>query len=151
MVFPIEDGIASLRKAIDPSNPLAYKVRIFSDDIIPVSISSVDAGETDIAKFNSINSVNQATETLINSLLVQPSEEFYLSKIEVGGTNLAKFNVYINSTLVGIKRTWWTKFDSLFIFDDIKLIAGDLLEVKVIHNTVAVGDFEATIIGVNKI
>lgn len=86
--------------------------------------------------------------TIISKSITDTS--FYLSTIEVGGENIATYSVLINGTQVGIKRTYYTYFEDSFFFGEYELSLNDLIEVKVVHNSPMMGDFESRIIGISK-
>jgi hypothetical protein len=72
-----------------------------------------------------------------------------IQKIEVSGTNVAEFRVKLNGSVVTKKRTWWTRFNETFDFEQFsngfKILSVDTLTVTVIHVRPYVGDFNVTV------
>lgn len=124
----------------DPSNPIPITTNESPD---------LPDGYTAVNYFDETTSVSTSVLTSIISLTV--SDEFLLlSRIEFGGSNKAEYQLILNSSVVGRKRTYYTYLNESFECGDLKLLTGETLEVKVIHERPYVGDFEARIIGVTK-
>lgn len=122
------DGSVNANVTIVPSSPLIVK-----------------------STFNAITSVSSGILTTILSYTVPVGKTDYLDHIEVSGDNIANFEVYINNVLNARQRTAFTNFNALFEYQvdsevGYKLIAGTLLQVKVLHNRPSLGNFEARIV-----
>jgi hypothetical protein len=106
---------------------------------------------TTFSVFNAISSVANGTLTPILTYTVGAGLTNYLGTIEVSGTNMAQFEVYINGTLSARKRTSLIEFNETFDFTGteqtgITLAAGTVVQVQVIQNRPNLGDYEARIV-----
>lgn len=112
----------------------------------------ISSDKTVKSLFNSISSVTSGSLTTILSYTVPVATTDFLGKVEVSGTNIAQFEVYINTVLDARQRTYFggelnAFFDYAFGTENgYKLNAGDLVEIKVIHSRPTLGDFEARIL-----
>lgn len=101
---------------------------------------------TILSFFNEISSVASGINTPILTYTVPLGKTDLLEQIEVSGTNIAAYEVYLNSTIFARKRTYFgSSLNELFTFSGYKLLAGDTVVVKVLHNRPDVGDFESRI------
>jgi hypothetical protein len=102
--------------------------------------------------YNEVSAVASGATTSIINFLASGSG-FRVFKIDVSGDNFATYTVLLNGTPIYTKRTWFSNFNTGFVFDDftngLKLIAGDRLIVNVLHNRPYPGTFEATLTGLN--
>lgn len=109
-----------------------------------------------ISNFNSVSSVASGILTTIVSYTVPPAKSTYLCNVEVSGSNIARYDIYINSVLSARQRTEFTELNTNFIFNTassnigFKLATGTVVEIKVIHNRPFVGDFEARLLAVEE-
>lgn len=129
----ISDGIDEL--AINPDGSINV--------VIPPG-----AGGIPVNEFSQISSVPAAALTTILTYMVSPPYTGTLFRVEVGGNNVATYEIYINGSIEARLRTWFsTSLTQVFEFSSgasgFKLTTGDIVEVKVIHNRPFVGDFEA--------
>lgn len=98
--------------------------------------------------FNSISSVSNGVLTTILSYTVPIGKTDFLSLIEVSGTNMAQFDVYINGVLNARKRTSLTEFNEEFDFSvtneiGLSLSAGTIVLITVLQNRPDLGNYEA--------
>lgn len=111
-----------------------------------VSISSGDVNVIETGTvatvYNEVLSIASATlTTIVSYTAVQPSR---LKVVEVSGTNIAEFTVYVNGSPIHKKRTYYGYLDSSFQFSKgYALVASDVVQVKVLHYQSTVGDFSA--------
>jgi len=108
------------------------------------------AGGIAINDFSEISAVLANTLTDILTYTVPPNRTGTLFRIEVGGNNVATYELYINGIIEARIRTWFgTDLTTLFEFSSgasgFKLNPSDVVVVKVIHQRPYVGDFEARI------
>jgi hypothetical protein len=102
--------------------------------------------------FGSITSVASGVLTTILSYTVPIGKTDYLGQIEVSGDNIAEFDIYINSVLNARQRTYFGgELNTVFEYNmdsqlGFILNAGDIIQVKVIHNRLSLGSFEARIL-----
>jgi hypothetical protein len=129
----ISDGIDEL--AINPDGSINV--------VIPPG-----AGGIPVNEFNEIASVLAGVLTTILTYTVPAPYGGSLFRVEVGGNNVATYEVWINGTVEARVRTWFgTSLTQVCEFSSgasgFQLFTGDVIEVKVLHNRPYVGDFEA--------
>lgn len=125
-------------------------LKVNPDGSININTDSPTA-KTVNSLFGSISSVGNGILTTILSYTVPISKLDYLSLIEVSGSNMAQFEVYINGTLSARRRTSLTEYNSQFNFlvdseIGLSLISGTILQIMVIQNRPDLGDYEARIV-----
>lgn len=134
----------SLCKAVHIDNP--------SDEPIPVYLTNPGSSIGEVKSFfGQAPAVASGAETLITSYTVPPAKSAYLIKAQFSGTNIATYNLYINSTLEAVYRTYFSGalgyeivFASVSV-EGILLSAGDIVELKLIHGRPTNGDFDGRI------
>lgn len=102
--------------------------------------------------YSEISSVASGASTPIITV-VAPVGGYRLFKIDVSGENIALYTVSVNGTTISTLRTFFGALNTSFIYDNqtygIKLNSGDTLVVTVLHTRPFVGNFEATVMGIN--
>lgn len=104
--------------------------------------------------FSTISAVASGIETLIVTYTVPALSFFFLSLIEGSGENIAAYSVYKNGTKIAELRSYFgSSLNVVFPFDNgsktgLFFIAGDVIELKVIHNRPMIADFEGRILGI---
>ena len=112
-----------------------------------VYITPVSAGllPTTVASFSPITGVPDSVETTIDSYTALGDET--IGDILLGGTDYARFNIYINTVLSFVVRSGPMRQANLQLQRPLQLLAGDVLDIKVIHYNIGVSaDFESTIL-----
>lgn len=119
----------------------AMDVNVISSVSIPVEDYNA------IYLFNDISSVAPSVETAIVSYTVPVGKTATISLCELSGTNIATFNLYVDSTLISRKRTFFGNLNSDMQFTNkgYELTAGQVVLLKVIHTRSYNGDFEANL------
>lgn len=112
----------------------------------PIPVDIVNSGD-DVLEYNGVTSISAAVSTDVLSYTVPVGKTLSLRSIDFSGSNIAKFDIEIGGSIKATKRTWWTKFNGMVDFDEFNVSASTVIKVKVIHNSTAVGDFEATLRG----
>lgn len=127
------------------------ELNINPDGSINVVIAGSGGIENVISSFNAVTSVASATPTLVASYTVPMSKTANMQRIEVSGTNIAAYDIQINTILQARQRTYFGNSLNL-VFDfftesskGLLLNAGDVIEVYATHNRPNLGDFEARI------
>lgn len=115
--------------------------------VFPVTTGAM--GET-VNTYTEVSSVAAATLTTVVTYTVPASTTAVLEKINSSGTNLATYQVFVNADVIDTKRTHWGGgFNALFDFISngagYGLVAGDVVTLKIIHDSVFLGDFEGRI------
>lgn len=116
------------------------------DGSINVNVLGNVAG-TSKSFFNVVSSVPTATPTTIITYTVPVATQADLFRIEVTGTNIATYSLYINSILEGVRRTWFggnisERFEFL---PALTYPAGTVIVLKAEHDRPFLGQFEARI------
>ena len=98
--------------------------------------------------FNEVTSVAAATLTTILTYIVPLATTANLQKVEVSGTNIAAYTVVINTVTQNKLYTYFNNLNSAFDFmgngqSGYPLVAGDTVQIKVIHNRPDLGDFNS--------
>lgn len=108
-------------------------------------------GET-VSTYAEISSVPSNTLTTITTYIVPIGVTSYLARIEYSGDNVATYWVYINNVIADKKRTAFgglldtsTEFD-ISISVGYKLVPGDVVETKVMHDRSGLGNFSSRIL-----
>ncbi len=137
-----------------PSELDANQVLQHSFDHETQSLRTTDSKVNDLtlkSYFNAITSVPSDSLVVIITLTVPAETQCFLERVEVGGTNIAEYRMYKNDEILHQKRTsLLSGLDNAFIFSSVSkigilLVAGDVLEIKVIHSQNEPGDFECRI------
>lgn len=122
-----------------------------SDSGEPILVALTDdPNEIDAFIFDTAQAVGINDLTQIIEYTVPPSKVFNLDNIAISGSNIAKYTVKINNNINKVMRTYYGGSLSENIrYNSYRLIAGDKIEVEVIHHNdlLMSGDFEATIEG----
>jgi hypothetical protein len=138
---------------LDSNSEVARRV-VVTEGNINVSIDAL--GDV-ISAFNSISSVAASTVTSLVTYTVPVGKIFFLQMIDVGGSNIAKYDVFSGVTLIAIKRTYFgnplaTNIDfAQTNCRGLKFVAGEIITVKVEHLRPFIGDFEGRIIGIEAV
>jgi len=113
----------------------------------PLKVEFDQAGET-LNVYGESSSVAASSTATIIDYTVGALKEFRLKRIEFSGTNRGVYIVEINSNTQAKKRTYYTRFDDYFDFEELKLNAGDNLKLIVENkSTNMTGDFNANLQG----
>lgn len=103
-----------------------------------------------VYRYNEVTNVNPGIETTISTYIAISTAECYLQAISCSGTNVAEYRVYINSTVVDKKYTYFTEFNLNFGYftgntttPGIKLITGDIVSIRAIQNRGSTCNFNA--------
>lgn len=144
----------SYRAATFPHTKNAVEVEQDPGNPIPVSASdNLDppTGYTRLQSFGQVTAVASGSETnIINQTY---TDDAYLYFINVGGTNKAKYRVYLNLVQIDEMVTYYTNIsESYFNFGKygIKLVATDNIKITVEHVRPYTGDFFCKLNGITK-
>lgn len=129
-------------------------------DLIDINVDGSINTQDVYSNYNKLNffeiiNVPSAVSTLIGSYIVPSGKTSFLQQVVVSGTNVATYEIYLNSLIISRKRTIYTELNENFMYaitsnNGYKLIPGDLVEVKVLHNRPWLGDFDTSIQVVEK-
>lgn len=115
-----------------------------------INVNLIDSVGTIITSYDEVLAVASATLTTIQTYSVPPSTTAFLQKISTSGTNIAEYQIEINSIIYDKRRTWFNgslnlDFEFSFTKNGLPLVAGDTVTVRVIHNRPNTGDFNSRI------
>lgn len=134
----------SICRAVHVDNP--------NSEPIPVYLTNPGQAGGDVKSFfGQALLVASATETLIINYVVPLGKSADLIKCEFSGTNIATFNIYLNTFLISVYRSYFSgplSSEIQFACESISglpLVAGDTVELKVIHGRPMPGDFDGRI------
>ena len=103
--------------------------------------------------YDEATSVAKSTPATVVQYTVPTGRTMYLRFASASGTNYAKFKLLVDGAPVRTLRSHDGTLNVLFVFDDdqnkggIKLNAGQVVSIEVLHNRDWVGDFEGDIYG----
>jgi hypothetical protein len=119
---------------------------------IPVYLTNPGSAGGEVKSlFGMALGVATATETLIINYVVPLGKTADLIKCEFSGTNIGTYNIYLNSVLIAVYRTYFNgpMSDQVqFACESISglpLVAGDTIELKVYNFRPGAGDFDGRI------
>lgn len=126
-------------------------VQVENSDSEPIPVTWLDLPGDPVRLFDEVTTVAKNNLTTIISYTVPVASELTLAMIEVGGDNIAEYSVIIDGNKEDVKRSYFGgELDKTFYFQNTKIQAGKVIEVKVEHYRPDVGAFEAKIIGAVK-
>lgn len=135
----ISDGTDTLSVNADGS----INVNVISGTPVPTIVSN---------NFAQITAITSGIETLVASYTVPAGKTAQLLRSEFSGTNIATYNLYKNGIKIAVKRTWFNgsisdemNFTTEGALSGLELVAGDVVDLKVIHSRPTLGDFEGRI------
>lgn len=115
---------------------------------IPIQVTPGTTGQV-VSVYSEALAVAIAGTATILQYTVPPGVSGYLLNLEISGTNIATYDVLLNSAQFARYRTWFsgpfiidTKLGS-GLADSPKLASGDILEINVTNFRPYTGDFEA--------
>ena len=115
---------------------------------IPVVISNVSP--IDVSNvFNYVSAIPSSILTSVVSYTVPSSKKAYLLKVPFSGQNIARYELFKNSSLIDNQWTYFGELGGTFDFlvqgQGAPLAAGDTVTLKVIHQRPFIGDFNGRI------
>lgn len=112
-----------------------------------LDVNIIDSPEgSSVNDFNDVTSVATSVLTTINTYTVPVGTTGIFKQVAVSGTNIAKYEVLLNGSVIDRAYTYFGAPLSVeFKFNDTTLAAGDIILVRVIHNRPNTGDFNARI------
>lgn len=110
-----------------------------------INVVLTSSGLTTKNLFNEITSVPAAVTSNILSYVAVANTK--LLKVDVGGTNIAAFEVLINGSLAAKKYTYFQNLNEIFDFKDgLPVVTGQVILIRVTHNRPDLGDFNANVL-----
>lgn len=110
-----------------------------------LSVVISDSGLTTKNIFNEVSSVASGVLTTIATYTALANTN--LLKVDVGGTNIAEYSIYIGGVLQSKKYTYFQNLNETLDFKDgLPVTTGALIEIKVLHNRPDLGNFNTNIL-----
>jgi hypothetical protein len=105
-----------------------------------------------VSYFSEANAVPAGVSTDVLTFHVDSSQPFFLLRVDVGGENVAVFDVLVGDSTIARSRIWHTTFTQRIEFSDgttggFYIPAASIIKVKVLHNRPWIGNFEARLQG----
>lgn len=140
-VLSLSDGTDALE--INPDGSLNVNVISSSTGLVKTSVNT----------FNEISSLASGSETIVATYTAPVAKVSYLIRAEGSGENIARYRVFLNGSPIARRYTYFggaLNTDFEFMNDDmelpgLKLVVGDIITVRVLHNRPTVADFSARI------
>ena len=113
-------------------------------------VSPPISGAIVLTKFNSVPLIASGASTTIVSYTVPAGKKAIIQKIYMSGENWAKYTLLVDGLPINIKRTVSTNLNESFDMitgsnTGYLLLAGQVIQVDVLHNRPSAGDFDANI------
>jgi hypothetical protein len=125
---------------------VAKRVKVCQDEGEAIKVE-LDYEGIEIIDYNESPSVaGLATATIIN-YTVAVGKTLTLVLSDVSGDNRGKYRVELNGSVIAKRRTYYTDYDNIFKFANIKLVEGDNIKIIVENQSNLTGDFNANLQG----
>lgn len=109
-----------------------------------INVNVVSTGQVLKSYFHEVDNVATGVTTLVATYTA--AANVYLQKIELGGTNIAEFELTIDGVTQDKKRTSLYNFENMFNFNNgLNISAGQIIRVYVVHTRPELGEFVARI------
>jgi hypothetical protein len=115
---------------------------INSDGSINVAITG---GGLTASTYNEVTSVASGSLTTVATFTASSATR--IRKVMASGTNIAYYEIVLNGSVIAKKYSYFTEYNVDFDFEDgIPMAITDTVLVRIEHNRIDTGDFNATII-----
>lgn len=111
-----------------------------------VKVEFDDAGIS-INTYNEILSLGGLASDDLVLFTVPVGKILKLQRIDFSGSNKAIYKIDINGSVQAKKRTWYTKYNDHILFNNLVLVAGDVVKLIVENKTNSVADFNGNLQG----
>lgn len=133
------------QQVMDLSRPV-----VIASDQTPVPVTFVSTVGTVQSIYNEISGIAISATATVNTYTVPLATTAILQKVEMGGSNIAIYEVFVNAVKIDKKRTYFggdlsTELDFTTSNSGITLNTGDILTVTVTNFRPMLGDFESRI------
>ncbi len=127
------------------ADPDGNFLNINPDGSINVIVDTTGSGKTLLTKYTQVIGIVSGITTLIGTYTAISNT--FLQKIEFSGTNIAEYELRINSITQDKKRTYFgNSLNSNFDFNDgLQVTSGQVIEIYVVHERPDPGDFNSRI------
>lgn len=144
---PTPDSILAVGTEDGTKTGTKHVLKVNPDGSLAISLTQVSGIVKSV--FNEITLVASGLTETILTYTVPVAKNNYLLKVEASGTNIATYNLSINSVIYARKRTYFggplnVVFDlGSSLSDAPKFVAGDIIKIEVDNFRPDTGDFEA--------
>lgn len=120
-----------------------------TDGSINVKITSGGGNGNTVNTYNEVSSVSSGVLTPVSSYTVPGGKTATVERIYISSDTVSEFSIFVNTVQVDIKRLYWSQFDGTLDYVSsgigFKLLSGDVITVKAIHNRPDVATFDSRI------
>ena len=128
------------------SRPQNSAVEVIVGNTSPIEVDFVEGGEL-LNSYNEILSLAGLATDDIVLYTVPVAKELRLQRIDFSGDNKAIYKIDINGSVEAKKRTWYTHYNDSIIFNNLLLVAGDVVKLIVENKTNSTADFNGNLQG----
>lgn len=114
----------------------------------PIPVYDVGIAGKMINTYNEILALAGGATSEIVLYTVPVDMKLYLRRVTFSGENKAIYKVDLNGDVQAKKRTWYTHYNDDIIFEDVELLAGDVIKLIVTNGSNSVSDFNGNLQGV---
>jgi len=114
----------------------------------PIPVVDVGISGQMVNSYNEILALAGSATSDIVLYTVPVDKKLFLRRVTFSGENKAIFKIDLNGDIQAKKRTWYTYYNEDIVFEDIELIAGDVVKLIVTNGTNSVSDFNGNLQGV---
>ena len=125
---------------------IAKRTKICQDDGEAIKVE-LDYEGIEVIDYDEANSVAGSATATILDYTVAAGKILTLVLSDVSGDNRGKYRVELNGSVIAKRRTYYTNYDNIFKFANIKLVAGDNIKIIVENQSTLTGDFNANLQG----
>lgn len=125
---------------------IARRTKICQDDDEAIKVELGSQG-IQVVDYDEANSVAGSATATILDYTVSVGKVLTLVLSDVSGDNRGKYRVELNGNVIAKRRTYYTGYDNIFKFANIKLVEGDNIKIIVENQSTLTGDFNANLQG----
>lgn len=120
--------------------------RVVVANASPIEVDFSEIGNTVNSYSEILSLAGLATSTVV-MYTVAAGKKLKLKRIDFSGGNRAVYSVDINNSIAAKHRTYYTNYNGEIIFNDLLLIAGDVVKLIVENKTNITADFNSNLQG----
>jgi hypothetical protein len=114
---------------------------------VPVEIVEDGSGGDVTSIYAEVSSIPTATLTDVISYTVPVGKTLFLKEVSYTGDSRAEVTIEVDASVEDKQRTTWTDWNGRFLFYNLKLVAGQVLKLRVDHCSTTTAEFSGKIIG----
>lgn len=149
MTMPCDIRERESDKFVECKGKSAVRTKICQEDGESIKVDIVEDGANGevFNEYDTALSVAKDSPTIITTYIVPAGKATHLKLVEVSGSNRSTFTIKKNGQAMAVKRTRTNELNEEFEFHNLKIDAGDRIDVEVVHSRGSLGDYEARILG----